>query len=89
MSSGTIKWAGYELTYEVEVSSWGSPSSMYDPGGDIEFDVIKLSAEDVERNEIEDNAMWLLNTIHADAIDQLIYDDIIASAKHDEKYRGD
>ena len=87
MSSGTIKWAGYELTYEVEVSSWGSPSSMYDPGGDIEFDVTNLSAGCDDHGEI--NAMWLLDTKHADAIDQLIYDDIIASAKHDEKYRGD
>jgi len=84
MSSGSIKWAGTELAYEVEVSSWGSPSSMYDPGGDIEFDVTELLA-----GEKGDNALWLYDTTHADAIDQLIYDDIIASAKYDEKYRGD
>ena len=84
MSSGTIKWAGTELAYEAEVSSWGSPSSMYDPGGDIEFDVIELLA-----GEKGDNALCLYDTTHADDIDQLIYDDIIASAKHDAKYRGD
>jgi hypothetical protein len=84
MTSGTIKWAGTELAYEVEVSSWGSPSSMYDPGGDIEFDVTELLAGDDGHN-----AMWLYDTTHADDIDQLIYNDIIASAKHDAKYRGD
>ena len=84
MSSGSIKWAGTELAYEVEVSSWGSPSSMYDPGEDIEFDVTELLA-----GENGDNALWLLDTTHLDAIIDLIYDDIIASAKHDQKYGGD
>ena len=84
MSSGSIKWAGTELAYEVEVSSWGSPSSMYDPGEDIEFDVTKLLA-----GENGDNALWLLDTTHLDALIDLIYTDIIESAKHDEKYRGD
>ena len=84
MSSGSIKWAGAVLGYEVEVSSWGSPSSMYDPGEDIEFDVTELLA-----GENGDNALWLLDTTHLDAIIDLIYDDIIASAKHDQKYRGD
>ena len=84
MSSGSIKWAGTELAYEAEVSSWGSPSSLYDPGEDIEFDVTELLA-----GENGDNALWLLDTTHLDAIIDLIYDDIIASAKHDQKYRGD
>ncbi len=87
MSSGIIKWAGYELAYTVEVSSWGSPSSLYDPGEGIEFDVTELSAGCDDHGEI--NAMWLLDTTHLDAIIDLIHDDLIASAKHDKKYSGD
>ena len=85
MSSGTIKWAGYELAYTVEVSSWGSPSSLYDPGEAIEFDVTELWAG----IDGDADACWLLDTTHLDAIIDLIHDDLIASAKHDKKYSGD